>query len=199
METNKYILQGGGEHARVVLDCLLDMGADVRALFDPKYQGDLFGVPQRGAYDPEFEPQALAIVAIGNNMIRKKVVTKTRHAFGNAIHRSALVSTRASIGNGCMILQRSIVQASASIGSHVILNTGCQIDHDCRIDDFVHIGPGACLCGVVTVGEGTLVGASAVIVPGIHVGKWVTIGAGSVVIRDIPDGSRVAGIPAKSI
>ena len=81
-------MQGGGEHAKVVLDCLLSQGVEVIALFDPKYTGELFGVPQRGVYDPAFAPDARAIIAIGNNALRKKVTSITRHAFTNAIHSS---------------------------------------------------------------------------------------------------------------
>lgn len=197
VEIHNYILQGGGEHARVVLDCLLTAGAKVTALFDPKYQGDLFGVPQRGSYSPSFEPGALAIVAIGDNRLRQKVAAITRHKFGNAIHPSVIFSKYASMGEGCMLLQGAIVQAQTRLGNHVILNTGCQVDHDCRIGDFVHIGPAACLGGTVEVGEGAFVGAGAVIIPGIHVGKWASVGAGAVVLHHVPDHVTVVGNPAK--
>ena len=72
------VLQGGGEHAKVVLDCLLAQGVSVRAIFDPKYSNSLFGVQQRGAYDPGFATDSMAIVAIGDNQLRKKVVETTR-------------------------------------------------------------------------------------------------------------------------
>ena len=75
---DKVILQGGGEHARVVLDCLLSMGFEVKGLFDPKYSDELFGVKQLGAYDPAFETDAKAIVAIGDNGLRKKVAAASK-------------------------------------------------------------------------------------------------------------------------
>lgn len=199
MATDKYILQGGGEHARVVLDCLLAQGAKVAALFDPKYTGNLFGVPQRGQYDPSFEPDALAIVAIGSNELRKKVMEITRHSFGDAIHPSAIVSPYSARGQGCMILHGVIVQAQAQIGNHVILNTACRVDHDCILEDFVHIGPGAILCGTIGVGEGAFIGAGVTVRPGISIGKWATIGAGSVVIGDVPDYAVVVGNPGRII
>lgn len=195
----KIILQGGGEHARVVLDCLLSGEAEVCALFDPKYNGELFGVPQRGAYDPSFEPGAKAIVAIGDNALRKKVVANTRHSFANAIHGSAVLSVFSSIGVGNMILHRAVVQAQAKIGNHCIVNTGAQVDHDCVIHDYVHLGPGVILCGCVTIGEGTFVGAGAVVIPGRKVGAWATIGAGAVVLHDVPDYAVVVGNPATII
>lgn len=199
MERTKIILQGGGEHARVVLDCLLDADQEVIALFDPKYQGNLMGVPQLGKYDPNYAPDAKVIVAIGDNATRKKVVTQTVHSYTIAIHSSSIISKRASIGEGTMLLHACVVQAQSIIGKHVIVNTGAQVDHDCAIGDYVHIAPGAVLCGGVTVGEGTMVGARAVVIPGKKIGCWAVIGAGAVVIEDVPDYSVVMGVPGKVV
>lgn len=199
MEVTRYILQGGGEHARVVLDSLLASGTEVLALFDPKYNDELFGVPQKGTYDPAFAPDALAIVAIGDNRTRKKVVLETRHPFGKVVHPSAIVSPFASLQEGCMILQGAIVQARASVGKHVIVNTGAQVDHDCVIGNFVHIGPGSCLSGCVEVGEGAFIGAGSVVIPGKKIGPWSTVGAGAVVIHDVPPNTTVVGNPARII
>ena len=73
------------------------------------------------------------------------------------------------------------------------------IDHDCTINDFVHVAPGATLCGGVLVGRSTLIGAGTTILPNIKVGENVIIGAGSLVNKDIPDNSMVFGTPAKVI
>ena len=199
MATNKIILQGGGGHAKVVLDVLLSEGIVVPALVDAKFTGDMFGVPRMKEYDPAFERDAFVIVAIGDNAIRKQVVGSTKHPFANAIHRSALISSSASMGLGNMILHGAIVQAQSRIGNHVIINTGAQIDHDCIVEDYAHIAPRVVLCGNVSVGEGTLIGAGATVIPGKKIGKWATIGAGSVVIEDIPDFAVAVGQPARVI
>lgn len=195
----KLILQGGGEHARVVLDALLSDNRQVVGLFDPKYTGNLFGVPQLGVYNPDFETDALAVVAIGSNRLRKQVAAATKHAFGRVIHSSAIVSDFSEIGSGSMVLQGVIVQARVRIGNHVIVNTGARIDHDCLIADYAHIAPGCVLCGTVEVGAGTLVGAGSIVLPGIKIGSWAVVGAGSVVTKHVPDGVTVAGNPAKML
>jgi sugar O-acyltransferase (sialic acid O-acetyltransferase NeuD family) len=197
MQNEKVILQGGGEHARVVLDTLLATGAEVLALFDPKYSGELFGIPQLGKYDPGFTPEAKAVVAIGDNALRREVARQTCHAFTVVIHPTAVASRFCQIGEGSMLLHGVIVQARVQVGKHVIINTGACIDHDCSLADYVHIAPGCTLCGTVQVGEGTLVGAGSVILPGIKIGNWSVIGAGSVVTRNVPDGVVVAGNPAR--
>lgn len=199
MEASEYILIGGGEHAQVVLDILLSQKINVLALFDPKYSGKLFGVDQLGEYKPEVFKNALAIVAIGSNQTRKKVAMASNHAFGKAIHASAILSSFATVGDGSCLFHGVIVQAKAKIGKHTIINTGAQIDHDCSIEDFAHIAPGAILCGNVHIGEGALIGAGATIIPGISIGKWAVIGAGSVVTKSIPDYSTAVGTPAKII
>jgi sugar O-acyltransferase (sialic acid O-acetyltransferase NeuD family) len=171
----------------------------VLGLFDPKYSGELFGIPQRGTYDPAFEPEASAIIAIGDNKTRKAVAAKTKHRFANTIHASAVTSPFCMMGVGNMILHGAVIQAQARLGNHVIMNTKAQIDHDCVIGDFVHLGPASVLCGAVTVGEGTFIGAGAIIVPGKKIGAWATIGAGSVVIQDVPDFAVAVGNPARII
>jgi sugar O-acyltransferase (sialic acid O-acetyltransferase NeuD family) len=96
-----------------------------------------------------------------------------------------------------MILHRVIIQTGAKLGNHIILNTGSQVDHDCIIGDYVHIGPGVVLCGTVEIGEGAFLGAGSVVIPGKKIGAWSVVGAGAVVINDIPDGSIAVGNPAR--
>jgi sugar O-acyltransferase (sialic acid O-acetyltransferase NeuD family) len=197
MIKEQVILQGGGEHAKVVLDCLQAQGVEVLALFDPKYHDQLFGVAQRGSYDAHFAPEAKAIVAIGDNALRKKVVGFTQHAFTNAIHPSCIVSAHVRIGKGNMILHGVIIQADSKVGDHVIINTGASLDHDCEINNYVHIAPRAVLCGRVKIGEGAMIGAGAVILPGVKIGAWATVGAGAVVTKDVASAVLVKGNPAR--
>lgn len=47
------------------------------------------------------------------------------------------------------------------------------------------------------IGANSVVGARAIILPGITVGRDCVVAPGSVVNRDVPDGARVAGNPAR--
>ena len=51
----------------------------------------------------------------------------------------------------------------------------------------------------ISVGDDVFVGYGTIIMPGTTIGSRVVVGAGSVVTRSIPDGSVVAGNPAKVI
>ncbi|MBQ8797852.1 MAG: acyltransferase [Oscillospiraceae bacterium] len=53
--------------------------------------------------------------------------------------------------------------------------------------------------GKIHVGERTFIGCNSTIMPGVTIGKRCVIGAGSVVTKDVPDGSVVAGVPARVI
>ena len=47
------------------------------------------------------------------------------------------------------------------------------------------------------IGARTVVGARAIILPGVTVGSDCDVAPGSVVNRDVPDGARVVGNPAR--
>jgi acetyltransferase-like isoleucine patch superfamily enzyme len=96
-------------------------------------------------------------------------------------------------------LHHAVIQADAVLGRHVIINTAATVDHNCVIDDFVHIAPGVILAGNVRVGENTLIGAGSIVAPGLTIGKNCFVAAGSVVTINIPDGATVRGNPARII
>jgi sugar O-acyltransferase (sialic acid O-acetyltransferase NeuD family) len=194
------LLYGGSGHAKVIIDCLLANNIDIHGIFDDNPDlTSLLNFPVIGYYNKDYLPSEELIISIGNNGIRQKVAQTLCHHFGRVIHPSVLLSTFATLGEGSVLIHQSVVQAGTRIGRHCIINTSASIDHDCIIEDFVHISPNATLSGDVTVGEGTHIGAGATIIQGISIGKWSTIGAGAVVIKNIPDYATVVGVPARVI
>jgi sugar O-acyltransferase (sialic acid O-acetyltransferase NeuD family) len=109
------------------------------------------------------------------------------------------VAQDAEIGLGSQVLMGACVGAEARLGQAVIINTRASIDHECRLEDGVHIAPGAVLCGLVQVRRDGFVGAGAVVLPRITIGQGSIVGAGSVVTRDIPDGVVAFGNPARVV
>lgn len=149
----------------------------------------------------EIFPKTGFFIAIGDNMIRRKIyeslAKKELYPF-HAIHPTSIVDPGVVLGsNGIMIAAGVIINPLSNIGEGVICNTGCIIEHECIIGKFAHIAPGAILCGNVKVGEQSFVGAGAVIRQGISIGNNVIIGAGAVVVKDVPDNTTVVGIPAR--
>ena len=194
------LLYGASGHARVVKDCVTTSGGEVKAIFEDN--PDLIkldNVPVVGYYDAEHEPKLPLIVSIGDNLVRKKIVSKIKHAFGKGIHKASTISEAAAIGEGTVAMPGSIVNAGAIVGKHCILNSNSIVEHDCELGDFVHISSNVTLCADVIIGEGTHIGAGSTVIPGKQIGKWCVIGAGAVIIQDIPDYSMVVGVPGKII
>ena len=178
-------LYGASGHAKVIIDILRANQIEINGLVDdnPNVQ-ELLGISvlhQSNGLSP-------FIISLGHTQIRKTIAEQLKTSFGKAIHPSAIISPNSLIDEGTVVMQGAIVQSCATIGKHCIINTGASVDHECVIEDYVHISPHATLCGNVHVGEGSWVAAGSVVLPGVKIGKWSVIGAGSVVAKDIPDG-----------
>lgn len=199
MEKIKY-LYGASGHCKVIIDILRSNNDGVRCIFDdnPK-AGEILGIPVLKASLLKSSLSDFIIVSIGDNLLRKKVVSKISISFFTAIHNTAILSINTKIGIGSVIMAGVIINSSVEIGEHCIINSGAVIEHDCIIDDFCHISPNASLAGNVILGEGTHIGIGACVIQGVKIGKWVTIGAGSVIINNIPDFATVVGNPGKII
>ena len=194
---------GGNGHAKVVIEAIRShdtYGSITVQDLNPQVKSCLnLTVVQRVE---ELDTSVPCIIGVGNNETRKKMVDNYKDHFHFAppiIHSAATVSKSASIGEGTVVFAQTAINAEAKIGKHCIINTGAVVEHECILEDFVHISPTAALGGDVHVGEGTHIGMGAKVIQGIRIGKWCTIGAGAVVIEDIPDNCTAVGVPAKPI
>jgi sugar O-acyltransferase (sialic acid O-acetyltransferase NeuD family) len=194
------ILYGAGGHGKVVYDCLLSQDISFTGIFDDNPQKKLFaGIKVISPYQPgKFSGENL-IISIGSNTDRHRISNIVRHSFGEIVHKTVYMAKDSTISRGSMLLANVVIQPGVLIGEHVIINTGSIIEHDCQIDGFVHVGPGAVVCGGVSIGKGALIGANATILPGISIGAWAIIGAGSVIPKDVSAGKKVIGNPGRII
>jgi sugar O-acyltransferase (sialic acid O-acetyltransferase NeuD family) len=206
----KLIIIGAGGHGQVVADIFLAQqkrGLSKVVLVGfvdddlTLHHSAVLGLPVLGAIAdlPSIAHEAV-IVAIGHNLTRQKISRRLQRQgeqLATAVHPSAIIGSGVTIGPGSMIGAGVIINVGASIGAGVILNTGCTVEHHNRLDDYVHVAPGANLGGEVTVGRGVLVGIGATVMPQRQLGNWSTIGAGAVVTKDVPDLVTAVGVPAQ--
>ncbi|MFM9872489.1 MAG: acetyltransferase [Fimbriimonadaceae bacterium] len=190
------LIHGAGGHAKVAYTVAIAAGREVIGFLDPNSPiQTLFGVPIH--HSNPFRSDAENFIAIGNNEVRKTVAERELGRFATLIHPSAIIAPEVQIGQGTLICAGTIIQTGTTIGNHSIINTKASVDHDCKIADFVHIAPGATLCGNVTVQELALIGAGATVIPGVTIFSRATLGAGSTTLEDIHQGERWGGVPAK--
>jgi sugar O-acyltransferase (sialic acid O-acetyltransferase NeuD family) len=118
----------------------------------------------------------------------------------SVISNNALVgSYDVKILNGTTIMPRAIISNGVSIGIGCLIYFNALITHDVTIGDFNIISPGVKVLGRVKIGARCNIGANATILPDVIVGDDVIIGAGAVVTKDVSDGLKVVGMPAKVI
>ncbi|MBE6971975.1 MAG: acetyltransferase [Ruminococcaceae bacterium] len=196
------ILIGGGGHAKVVMDIVEACGDRVRGILDDVLPvgAQVQGVPVLGttADAVRFE-DAQFVIAVGSNEVRKKLAARLDAAWYTAIHPSAIVSERAVIGEGSVVMPRAVINSGARIGQHCVINTAAVVEHDNRIDDYAHVSCGAVLTGTVHVGEAALVGAGAIVRNNVTICAEAIVGAGAVVTADITEKGTYVGVPARKL
>lgn len=202
------IIIGAGDHAKVLLDILLEQDVTVIGLTDKSIAKGtcIYAVPVIGddseilKYKTDEIELVNGIGSVGNTSIRQKVFSSLKekgYFFRSVIHEASIVSKRAKLGEGVQLLAGAIVNIEAEIDDNTIINTKASIDHGCVIGKHCHIAPGCSFSGCVRIGDCTHIGTGTSIIQGINIGKNVLIGAGSVVINDISDNEKAFGVPAR--
>lgn len=107
-----------------------------------------------------------------------------------------------TIGRGCRILSDIVTTEPwlITIGDRVTISSDVTlVTHDGSgwlIDDArgrrYRYAP-------ISIGNEVFIGAGSTVLPGVRIGDRVVVGAGSVVTRSVPDGTVVAGSPARRI
>jgi sugar O-acyltransferase (sialic acid O-acetyltransferase NeuD family) len=212
MAEREFVCWGASGHAQVLAELLASNACRLVGLIDSAVaQSFLPDVPlfrnesdfdawlhQRGA-----RPLPSGAVAIGrcgpDRMQRLRALQARGIATPALRHPLACISSSSTLGAGSQVLAFALVAAGTVVGDACIINHKASVDHECVLEEGVHVAPGATLCGCVHVGKNVFVGAGAVLLPRVHVGENAVIGAGAVVTRDVPAGATVTGNPAHAV
>jgi len=203
------VIVGTGDHAHVILEALLAGGrtpsgfveVDGAAVHGEHWCGmEVLGdLTAELGWRDERRP-ATFVVGIGDNVVRADAYDRALRAGlvpESVVHPTATLLGGCTIGAGSQICARAVVGVNATVGINSIVNTGATIDHDNVLGDHASVGPGAHLAGRVTVGSSTHVGIGASVNEGLAIGTHCLVAAGAAVVTDVPDGTRVAGVPAR--
>ncbi|GMA61013.1 hypothetical protein NZD89_15290 [Alicyclobacillus fastidiosus] len=202
---------GAGGFAEEVADLCLELRYNSVVLIDKDH-----GVSTASGFPvvSEMEVDALRlakyqfVIALGNPRLRRDVHCRfSILPFVNVVHPCATFGIRQKADllqrKGNIVLAGARVTVNITFGNFGIYNQNCTVAHDCAIEDYVTIGPGANVSGNVRLLEGAYIGSGAVVLQGkgrdakLSVGRYATVGAGAVVTKNVLDGHVVKGVPAR--
>lgn len=130
---------------------------------------------------------------------RRRIIehySKAGASFVSLIAPSAIVTPNSVIGEGSAIMEGAIVNR-ASLGRHVVVNSGAIIEHDCIVGDNTFIGPGAVIGGFTKLGHNCFIGLGARIGNGLTIGDNISIAMGAVVNRNLTEPGIYHGSPLR--
>lgn len=148
-----------------------------------------------------------AALAIANSAVRETLDARCAAAEIGVIEVRAsnvVVMDEVEIAPGGLLSPFVTLTSNIRIGRCFHGNLYSYVEHDCVIGDYVTFAPGVRCNGNVVIEDHAYVGAGAVIRQGkpgapLRIGRGATVGMGAVVTRDVPDGTIVAGNPARPL
>jgi len=211
MELKPVIIIGAGGLGKVALDIFEENNTTVYCFLDDDKQlhnTEIGEVTVLGATDDDgflkyIGNKCDAFVAVDDLAYKKSLIDllKTRRKVmpANAVHKTATISSRSSLGHGNLLAAKTIISTAVEIGHHCVIHANALIDFNTKIGDFVQIGAGSIVNSDVEIGEGAFIGSGVTIVSGIKIGSNARIGAGSVVVKSVGNNETVFGNPAAVI
>lgn len=144
----------------------------------------------------------IAIGSEGDTSVRTNYFRKFREAgfsFPALVHPSGILSGNALVDIGTVVQFDVVINPMAQIGKNCVISTKAMVGHDVVLGDNVYISPGVLINGATVVGDNTFLGTGAIVIQKRKIGCNCIVGAGACVTRDIDDGTKVVGVPAKPV
>ena len=117
-------------------------------------------------------------------------------SYASLISPVAIVTANSVVGVGCAVMSGAIVNR-ASLGAHVVVNSGAIVEHDCSIGNNTFIGPGAVIGGFTNIGSNCFIGLGARVSNGITIGDNITVAMGAIVTKNLTKPGIYHGYPLR--
>lgn len=203
-DPSKVVIFGAGGHGKTLAELVRAMGRyELVGFLDDRADlpEEILGVPFLGGAEqlPVLRGKGVgqvinAVGGIGQIAPRLAVFERLRNAgflFPAVIHPSAVIEPSAELAGGVQVFAQAYVGTDCKVGFGCIINTGVIVSHDCVLEDYVNLSPGAILAGAVKVGERALIGMSVTVNLEVSIGAGARIGNGATVKADVPEGAIV--------
>jgi len=199
-------LIGAGSYGDVIYDLAVECGYEVLGYYDDTMDiGTLVnGVKVLGSIRGFLELEKVSgnyAVTIGNVAIRNDWFKKIRDKGGETpslVHPSSYISPSAKIGEGVYIQPSVSIWTKVIIGDFSIVAPMSSVSHHTILGEGCFITPGCTIGSKIVFGSQVFVGMGATVMSGVKkMGDHCFVGAGSLVIRDVEEGKKVFGSPAK--
>lgn len=122
-----------------------------------------------------------------------------RERYATLIHPTAVVSDKAKLGFGVVLMPLTLVSPDVTLGDHTQLYAQSFVGHDTSVGEMVFVANNASIGGRITIDKGAHIGSNSSIVERLHIGEFSIVGLGAVVLQDVAPYEKAVGNPARII
>lgn len=162
----RIIILGAGGYAKTLADILQQNKtyAEIKFLDDTKTGTNILGKCNEFI---KFKNENTDMYpAFGNNEVRKKwfkLLQQEKINIPAIIHNSAYISPTVQLEKGVAVLPKAVINTDCVVKQGCIVNCGSVIDHDCTLEEFVHVCIGAMIKAENKIPAGTKIEAGQVV------------------------------------
>ena len=141
------VVMSRGGQGRVVMDTVIAAGYAVTGILDdsPEPPGSYNGVPVVGVSSDWAKTDEATgfVLAIGQaeRLDLGAAMLAAGRSLPAVVHPNSFVSPSASLAHGVVVLSGCTINANAQLHEFVIVNANCSIDHDCVLERGSQLGP----------------------------------------------------------
>lgn len=119
--------------------------------------------------------------------------------FATIIHPTAVVSEKAFIGSGVVLMPLVLVSPNVFIGNHSQMYAQSFVGHDSELKEMVFVANNASIGGRVVLHKGAHVGSNSSVLERLSIGEFSVIGLAANVLSNVEPFDVVVGNPAKKL